>query len=134
MDSEEDLVKEFNAIAVGVMVIDEDAKVTRVNDPLLNYFNRKRADFIGRQFGDAVQCKSSRLNNLGCGFDRRASFVNCEMPLPKLSNQTGEAVKIEFKKSIFVDDEEKDYWFPGQYCTADPGGSKKCSGDLCGYH
>ena len=111
LDTEEDFIKAFNAIAVGVVVIDQNAKVTRVNDPLLNYFNRKRVDFIGKQFGDAVQCKSSRLNNLGCGFDPSCEFCELRNAVTKVLESDGEPVKIEFKKSIFVDDEENDYWF-----------------------
>ena len=60
LNTEENCIKAFDAISVGVVMIDENAKVTKVNRPLLNYFNRKRTDFIGKQFGDAVQCKSSR--------------------------------------------------------------------------
>jgi len=111
VDTEENFVQEFNAISVGVVVLDENAKVTKVNDPLLNYFNRKRADFIGKQFGDAVQCKSSRLNKLGCGFD--PSCASCELrnAFSKVLESEDELIKIEFQKSIFVDDEENDYWF-----------------------
>lgn len=111
LDTEEDFIKEFNAIAVGVVVIDQNAKVTKVNDPLLNYFNRKRVDFIGKQFGDAVQCKSSRLNNLGCGFDPSCEFCELRNAVSKVLESEGKPLKIEFKKSIFVDDEENDYWF-----------------------
>ena len=111
LDTEEDFIKEFNAIAVGVVVIDQNAKVTRVNDPLLNYFNRKRVDFIGKQVGDAVQCKSSRLNNLGCGFDPSCEFCELRNAVSKVLESEGKPLKIEFKKSIFVDDEENDYWF-----------------------
>lgn len=111
MDTEEHFIQEFNALAVGVVVLDEQAKVTKVNDPLLNYFNRNRADFIGKQFGDAVQCKSSRLNNLGCGYDPSCEFCELRNAFNKVIESEDDPIKIEFRKSIFVDDEENDYWF-----------------------
>jgi PAS domain S-box-containing protein len=111
LDREDSLIQEFNAIAVGVVVMDENANITRVNDPLVNYFNRKREDFIGKQFGDAVQCKSSRLNKLGCGFDPSCEFCELRNAFAKVLKSENTPIKIEFKKSIFVDDEENDYWF-----------------------
>jgi PAS domain S-box-containing protein len=111
LDTEENFIQEFNALAVGVVVLDEKAKVTKVNDPLLNYFNRKRVDFIGQQFGDAIQCKSSRLNNLGCGFDPSCEFCELRNAFSKVLESDNAPIKIEFKKSILVDDEENDYWF-----------------------
>ncbi|HAZ05376.1 MAG TPA: hypothetical protein DCY58_02445, partial [Acetobacterium sp.] len=38
LNTESDFIQEFNAISVGVVVIDENGRVTRVNEPLLNYF------------------------------------------------------------------------------------------------
>jgi len=111
VDTEDNFIQEFNALAVGVVVLDETAKVTKVNDPLLNYFNQKRAAFMGKQFGDAVQCKSSRLNNLGCGFDPSCEFCELRNAFSKVLECEDEPIKIEFKKSIYVDDEENDYWF-----------------------
>ena len=111
LNTEENCIKAFDAISVGVVMIDENAKVTKVNRPLLNYFNRKRTDFIGKQFGDAVQCKSSRLNKLGCGFDPSCEFCELRNAVIKILECEDEPIKIEFKKSIFVDDEENDYWF-----------------------
>ncbi len=111
LNTESDFIQEFNAISVGVVVIDENGRVTRVNEPLLNYFNRNSEDFIGKQFGDAVQCRSSRLNKLGCGFDPSCEFCELRNAFSKVLESEEFPIKIEFKKSIFVDDEENDYWF-----------------------
>ncbi|MBU4439879.1 MAG: PAS domain S-box protein, partial [Acetobacterium sp.] len=103
--------QEFDAISVGVIVFDETGKVTKVNNPLLNYFNSKREQFIGKQFGDAVQCISSRLNKMGCGYDPSCEFCELRNAFTKVLKSENEPIKIEFKKSIFVDYEENDYWF-----------------------
>ncbi len=111
LNTEDCFVQEFNALAVGVIVLDHEARITRVNDPFLNYFNKTRADFIGRRFGDAVQCRSSRSNERGCGFDPACTFCELRNAANEVLDSENEALKIEFKKSIFVDDEESDYWF-----------------------
>lgn len=111
LNTEDKFVQEFNAISVGVVVMDEEAKIANVNEPLLNYFNRKREDFIGKHFGNAIQCKSSRLNKRGCGFDPSCEFCELRNAVTKILEFEDEPIKIEFKKSIFVDDEENDYWF-----------------------
>lgn len=77
LNTESDFIQEFNAISVGVVVIDANGRVDRVNEPLLNYFNRNSEDFIGKQFGDAGSMPGSRLNKLGCGFDPSCEF--CEV-------------------------------------------------------
>jgi len=111
LNTEDNFVQEFNAISVGVVVMDEEAKIAKVNEPLLNYFNRKREDFIGKHFGNAIQCKSSRLNKRGCGFDPSCEFCELRNAVTKILEFEDEPIKIEFKKSIFVDDEKNDYWF-----------------------
>jgi len=111
LNTEDNFVQEFNAISVGVVVMDEEAKIANVNEPLLNYFNRKREDFIGKHFGNAIQCKSSRLNKRGCGFDPSCEFCELRNAVTKILEFEDEPIKIEFKKSIFVDDEKNDYWF-----------------------
>nr|WP_320025374.1 PAS domain S-box protein [uncultured Acetobacterium sp.] len=111
LGSEENFTQEFDAISVGVIVLDENGKVTKVNNPLLNYFNSKREQFIGKKFGDAVQCISSRLNKMGCGYDPSCEFCELRNAYTKVLEFENEPIKIEFRKSIFVDHEENDYWF-----------------------
>ena len=111
LSGEDNFIEEFNAISVGVIVLDENGRIAKVNNPLLSYFNSNRERFIGKQFGDAVQCISSRLNKSGCGHDLSCEFCELRNTFTKVLEGEDEPIKIEFKKSVFVDHEENDYWF-----------------------
>lgn len=66
-NKKDNFAQEFNAISVGVVVVDESGIVRKVNNALLDYFNNERENFIGKRFGDAVYCKSSFSHEKGCG-------------------------------------------------------------------
>ncbi len=101
----------FDAISVGVIVLDETEKVIGVNNALVNYFDRTREDFIGKVFGDAFQCKNSMINKQGCGFDPSCQFCELRNSLTKVIEFEDNPIKIEFQKSIFLNHQENDYWF-----------------------
>lgn len=101
----------FDAISVGVIVLDENEKITGVNNALVNYFDRTREDFIGKVFGDAFQCKNSILNKQGCGFDPSCQFCELRSSIIKVIEVEDNPIMIEFQKSIFLDHRENDYWF-----------------------
>lgn len=111
LDKRDCFTQEFNAISVGVMVLDESETIIKVNNPILDYFNNKREKFIGKRFGDAVCCKNSIINEKGCGFDPACAFCEFKNAVAEVLETESEPIKIEFQKSIFVDQIENDYWF-----------------------
>jgi PAS domain S-box-containing protein len=101
----------FDALSVGVIVADANGIVREVNDPLLDYFNSSREKFLGKRFGDAVQCKSSLSNNMGCGFDPECEFCELRVATSKIISGHSIPIKIEFQKSLFLGEVINDFYF-----------------------
>lgn len=110
-DIEDDFSQEFNIISVGVLVLDENQKITKVNNTLLNFFDGSLKDFLGKRFGDAFRCKNSFLNQNGCGFDRECEQCELQIEIEKILALEKKSVKLEFKKSVLSGYIQNDYWF-----------------------
>lgn len=101
----------FDALSVGVIVVDADGIVREVNNPLLDYFNSNRSNFLDLRFGDAVLCKSSFSRDLGCGFDPECEFCELRMAMAKVISGHNIPIKIEFQKSLFLGEVINDFYF-----------------------
>ncbi len=57
----------FNAVPVGLLIINGETQISAVNDPILKLFNKTREEVLLQQPGDALQCIYSFQNNGNCG-------------------------------------------------------------------
>ncbi|HPY37168.1 MAG TPA: ATP-binding protein, partial [Clostridia bacterium] len=65
----------FEALPIGIMLVEADSTVKWLNKPLLELFHTTEQQLLNRRFGDGVCCKNSFLK--GCG--RQDSCIECEL-------------------------------------------------------
>ena len=65
----------FEALPIGIMLVEADFTVKWLNKPLLELFRTTEQQLLNRRFGDGVCCKNSLLK--GCG--RQDSCIECEL-------------------------------------------------------
>ncbi|MBC3889787.1 PAS domain S-box protein [Acetobacterium paludosum] len=111
VDNEECFTQEFNAISVGVLVLDENQMITKVNNALLDFLKASRIDILGKRFGDAFQCKICVLNKKKCGFSAECDQCKLISEIKKVFDLEEKSVKLEFNKSLLSGYIQNDYWF-----------------------
>lgn len=110
-EEQNNFIRIFNSSPVGIMVVDENAIITRVNDAALDFLNRKKDWFEGKRFGDALCCKDSYSNEQGCSFSEKCE--NCDLNRAiNLALGSGVSTKsIEFSKVLLLNNKEDEFWF-----------------------
>ncbi|WKY44725.1 response regulator [Eubacteriaceae bacterium ES2] len=112
MNSEWDdkaLSQVFDAVSVGIMILDGKGRITRVNKALLAYFQISEENCHEKSFGDAFHCKLGLEK--GCGYS--AGCRNCELraAVDKTLSGEEETINLEFAKSLMTDSTINDFWF-----------------------
>ncbi|WKY47876.1 PAS domain S-box protein [Eubacteriaceae bacterium ES3] len=107
--NDNDLSQVFDAVSVGIMILDKAGIIVKVNKALLRYFHIEQSDILGKAFGDAFLCKQGL--DKGCGIGKNCQ--NCELrkSFEKVRDGWEERVFLEFSKSLLAEKVEKDYWF-----------------------
>lgn len=75
---QKNLLAIFDAVPVGMLLIDEDMKIVRVNDAVRQVVRKDYSQIINRPVGNALCCINSTYNDKGCGFSPvcRVYFTN----------------------------------------------------------
>lgn len=111
LNEKNNLKNMFDFAPVGMVTMDENALISKVNDAALLFINRKREDVVGKQFGEGFQCLEGLSSEEGCGLGVRC----CHCDLRKailISLESGiETRNMELNKTLLINGVEKDYWF-----------------------
>lgn len=122
----ENFIKVINSSPVGVIVIDENKLITRVNEAALDFLDSNKGQAIGKKFGDAFLCKESLSNKQGCRYGLHCN--NCQlMNAVNLALTSGvSTANIEFFKIFTLNDEAKKFWFKASITSMTDGNEKNC--------
>ncbi len=74
-DERNKLMLTFEALPVGIIIVDDERKIRQTNKVLKKMLHLKEDDIIGKRFGDGLFCKNSLER--GCGFGSGCSL--CEI-------------------------------------------------------
>ncbi|BCZ44352.1 diguanylate cyclase [Clostridium gelidum] len=110
IEEQSNYMKVFNSAPVGVIVINENTMITRVNEAALDFLNSTEEQSIGKKFGDAFFCQESFSDQQGCRYSRKCE--NCEMKIGmNLALKSGIATtNIEFSKSFIENRKARELW------------------------
>lgn len=113
---EEQLIRErknfiaiFESAPIGMMILDKHRVIFEVNDTVLQMFQTKRTDLIGKKYGDGLGCSGSF--DEGCGMNPQCQ-QQCIMKktLEKVCN-TGKAVHgLEVCQTFRIGATKKKFW------------------------
>ena len=111
IEDKNNYMKVFNSAPVGVIVINEDTIITRVNEAALDFLNNSEGQSIGKRFGDAFFCQESFSDQQGCRYSTKCE--NCEMKIAiNFALKSGiSTTNIEFSKYFIVNKKAKELWF-----------------------
>ncbi len=114
----------FDAAQVGMLLIDENTEVTRVNQVAAQLVGKATADLLARQPGDGLCCVHAVASPEGCG---HAEFCS-ECPLRNTFEavlETGEEVRgVEASQKLLIGDQERQFHFSVSAAPLTLGGKK----------
>lgn len=100
----------FDAAQVGMLLIDEEGNVTRVNHVMLELSGRNERELTGKQPGDAFGCTIAKFGN-GCGNNHECGTCPVRAAFTAVF-RTGEAVRdAEARFGMVKNGMEITYWF-----------------------
>ena len=108
---ESNLLRIFRSIPIGMLVLNEDALIEKINDAALDLFQINRKDALGKRVGNALNCQGSTEDSRGCGFGLQCQ--SCKLRLAVESAlKTGHATtRLEYCKVLIDNVKERKYWF-----------------------
>jgi len=111
INEKDNLLAIFNYAPVGMVMLDENAGIIKVNEVALQYINKKSVQVIGKYFGDGFQCDQRLGAKPGCGYGEKCS--NCKLRKAiTLAIEQGQATGyMEVTKTLLVDGEKEEFWF-----------------------
>ncbi|MCX8131665.1 MAG: PAS domain S-box protein [Clostridia bacterium] len=100
----------FESSPVGMLLLDENMIICRINDSALKILKRGFEDVISRRIGIGFNCINCIRGNNGCGFSIECD--NCLFwSIVSVAFDSGEPIKgMEISHYIFVDGKEENIW------------------------
>jgi PAS domain S-box-containing protein len=110
IEEQSNYIKVFNSAPVGVIVIDENEIITRVNEASLDFLNSTEGQSIGRKFRDAFFCRESFEDKQGCRCSLKCKNCEMERAINSALKSGISTTNIEFKKCFIVNGKERELW------------------------
>ncbi|WP_089281628.1 PAS domain-containing hybrid sensor histidine kinase/response regulator [Anaerovirgula multivorans] len=101
----------FNNAPVGMVILDEIAVISQVNDAALILTNKKREQVIGSHFGDSFNCAESTEDEGGCGYGSKCSDCEIRKAIVLAFDHSQSTSNIEFNKIFTKDGKKREFWF-----------------------
>jgi PAS domain S-box-containing protein len=111
IEEKKNFIRVFNSAPVGIIVLDENALISEINEAAFDFLENSNGEIIGKRFGDAFFCEEGIASKQGCGFG--AKCKNCEIKrATHTALKSGLSTKnIEFNKVFVIGEENKERWF-----------------------
>lgn len=110
-EEQNNFMKVFDSEPVGVIVVDENAVITRVNAAALDLLKSIKEASIGKKFGDAFFCEKSFLTQKGCSFSSQCKSCEIEKATYLALNSGLSTTNIEFSKVFILNNKKVELWF-----------------------
>jgi PAS domain S-box-containing protein len=107
----------FDAVNVGMLLIDENGDVRRVNNTISRWFDKEGNGHLGVQPGELVGCVHALTDPAGCGHTAHCTSCRIRNTFESVF-RTGESVHdVEAQASLLIEDREVALWLEA---SADP--------------
>jgi nitrogen-specific signal transduction histidine kinase len=110
-DEQKDLDMIIDSFTVGVLIVNEDLKVTYTNKYLLKMFHRSFIESINRGPGECICCANSIVSSKGCGYSEECESCQLRLLLLNTLKTWLPSQSIEMNHIIFIDNKPISKWF-----------------------
>jgi len=101
----------FDNSPIGMLVLNEQLLIEKINFAGLKFFNKKREDVLGKRFGNSFLCKCSFEDTRGGGFGFDCQSCELNIAVNQAVKIGKSTTNIEFNKIFILDEKEVELWF-----------------------
>ncbi|MCD4830868.1 MAG: cell wall metabolism sensor histidine kinase WalK [Anaerohalosphaeraceae bacterium] len=101
----------FDAVPIGMLLLDENLIVRRVNNAIRKMVGKSYTDILDKPIGDALRCRTITVQKGRCGISKQCSFCHLRKEI-ELSIETSMPIlEFEFKSKIKFAHRSELPWF-----------------------
>ena len=101
----------FDAVPVGLLLVDEDLNVIRVNDATRKLTNKDYNEIINHSPGEALDCTTVRIEKKACGTGKFCETCLLRLNIQKVLKTLEPVHKLEFQSKTHFQNKEQIPWF-----------------------
>ncbi len=100
----------FDAVPIGMLLVDEDLIVRRVNDAIRRIIHKDYLEIINLRIGNALGCINSTRDEKGCGHSPACQLCTIDKAVKSVFESWQPVHKVEIRPTFIVDNEEVTPW------------------------
>lgn len=101
----------FDAVSIGMLLVDENLEVKRVNDAIRQMVNKDYSHIINRRVGSILCCINSTYDEQGCGYSPACAECSLHKIVESVIDSGKSAKKVEVQPTLNIDGKEVTPWF-----------------------
>jgi signal transduction histidine kinase len=101
----------FDAVPVGLLLVNEDLNVIRVNDATRKLTNKDYNEIINHSLGEALDCTTVRIEKKACGTGKFCETCLLRQNIQKVLKTLEPVHKLEFQSKTHFQNKEQIPWF-----------------------
>ncbi|MDP4087312.1 MAG: PAS domain S-box protein, partial [Bacillota bacterium] len=114
----------FNSAPIGFLCINEEYRITKINEEAINFLNTKKENCVGKRLGELLFCQEIFSNNNSCGISVHCERCEINRAI-NLALDFGEhTTNFEFCKTFFKDQQYMERWFKASVMPMSNGSKK----------
>ncbi|MBA7632848.1 Adaptive-response sensory-kinase SasA [subsurface metagenome] len=100
----------FDAVPVGMLLVDENMIVKRVNDAIRQIVGREYLQIINQRVGNALRCVNSTYNEKGCGYSPACAACPLRKAIESVLDLEESVREVEIHPTLKADNKEITPW------------------------
>lgn len=101
----------FDAVPIGMFLVDESLSITRANDAIRQMFHRDFSQIIGRRVGDALGCSNHINSDDGCGYTPACPGCSFRKTIKGVLDSEESIYGLEIRPTLIINGKEIVPWF-----------------------
>ncbi len=101
----------FDAVPIGMFLVDENLSVVRANDAIRKMFHRDFSQIICHRVGDALGCSNHINSDEGCGYTSACAGCSLRKTIRGVLDSEQSIYGLEIRPTLKVKDKEIQPWF-----------------------
>jgi PAS domain S-box-containing protein len=110
-DQDSNLNLIINSAPVAMIILDNNRKISQVNDAALVIMEKKREAVLGKSMGESFDCIGSKMEDVECGTSSICEFCELKIASDVAFHSDKYTSDIEISKVLVKHGKEQDYWF-----------------------
>jgi signal transduction histidine kinase len=101
----------FDALPIGMLLVDENLIVRRVNDAIRQIVQKDYFEIVSLRVGNSLRCINSTLSEKGCGHSPTCQLCPMAKAIKNAFKSQQPVRKVEFRPTLKANGEEFTPWF-----------------------